>query len=109
LFSGLATISMAWQISIIGLLALDLVSRKSAGRAAGLPEFFSFFGGAFAANIAIGAVVDHFGWDGGVEGPSRSADPIQVVEELSRLNPQAPQPAPGNRYQVVNEACIIAP
>ena len=86
---------MAWQISINGLLAPDLVSRKSAGTSAGLPEFFGLFGGAFVANITIGAVVDHFGWDGGVEGPSRSADPIQV-EELSRLNPQAPQPASEN-------------
>ena len=51
--------------SQIGLHALDLVPKKAAGTAAGLTGLFGYFGGAFAANIAIGAAVDHFGWNGG--------------------------------------------
>ena len=52
-------------VMLIGLHALDLVPKKAAGTAAGLTGLFGYFGGAFAANIAIGAAVDHFGWDGG--------------------------------------------
>ncbi len=50
---------------LIGLQALDLVPKKAAGTAAGLTGLFGYFGGAFAADIAIGAAVDRFGWDGG--------------------------------------------
>ncbi len=53
-------------VILIGLHALDLVPKKAAGTAAGLTGLFGYFGGAFAANIAIGAAVDHFGWNGGV-------------------------------------------
>jgi OPA family glycerol-3-phosphate transporter-like MFS transporter len=52
-------------VMLIGLQALDLVPKKAAGTAAGLTGLFGYFGGAFAANIAIGAMVDRFGWDGG--------------------------------------------
>jgi OPA family glycerol-3-phosphate transporter-like MFS transporter len=52
-------------VMLIGLHALDLVPKKAAGTAAGLTGLFGYFGGAFAANIAIGAAVDRFGWDGG--------------------------------------------
>ena len=52
-------------VMLIGLHALDLVPKKAAGTAAGLTGLFGYFGGAFAANIAIGAAVDAFGWDGG--------------------------------------------
>jgi OPA family glycerol-3-phosphate transporter-like MFS transporter len=52
-------------VMLIGLHALDLVPKKAAGTAAGLTGLFGYFGGAFAANIAVGAVVDHFGWNGG--------------------------------------------
>jgi OPA family glycerol-3-phosphate transporter-like MFS transporter len=52
-------------VMLIGLHALDLVPKKAAGTAAGLTGLFGYFGGAFAANIAIGAAVDHFGWNGG--------------------------------------------
>lgn len=52
-------------VMLIGLQALDLVPKKAAGTAAGLTGLFGYLGGAFAANIAIGAAVDRFGWDGG--------------------------------------------
>ena len=52
-------------VMMIGLHALDLVPKKAAGTAAGLTGLFGYFGGAFAANIAIGAAVDRFGWNGG--------------------------------------------
>lgn len=52
-------------VMLIGLQALDLVPKKAAGTAAGLTGLFGYFGGAFAADIAIGAAVDRFGWDGG--------------------------------------------
>ncbi len=52
-------------VMMIGLQALDLVPKKAAGTAAGLTGLFGYFGGAFAANIAIGVAVDHFGWNGG--------------------------------------------
>lgn len=52
-------------VMLIGLHALDLVPKKAAGTAAGLTGLFGYLGGAFAANIAIGAAVDHFGWNGG--------------------------------------------
>ena len=52
-------------VMLIGLQALDLVPKKAAGTAAGLTGLFGYLGGAFAANIAIGAAVDRFGWNGG--------------------------------------------
>ncbi len=50
---------------LIGVQALDLVPKKAAGTAAGLTGLFGYMGGALFANIAIGFVVDAWGWDGG--------------------------------------------
>jgi MFS transporter, OPA family, glycerol-3-phosphate transporter len=52
-------------VMLIGVQALDLVPKKAAGTAAGLTGLFGYLGGALFANIAMGAVVDHWGWDGG--------------------------------------------
>lgn len=52
-------------VMLIGVHALDLVPKKAAGTAAGLTGLFGYLGGALFANIAMGAVVDHWGWDGG--------------------------------------------
>jgi OPA family glycerol-3-phosphate transporter-like MFS transporter len=54
-------------VMLIGVQALDLVPKKAAGTAAGLTGLFGYMGGALFANIAIGYVVDHWGWDGGFE------------------------------------------
>ena len=50
-------------VMLIGVQALDLVPKKAAGTAAGLTGFFGYMGGALFANIAIGKVIDKFGWD----------------------------------------------
>ena len=50
-------------VMLIGVQALDLVPKKAAGTAAGLTGLFGYLGGALFANIAIGFIVDHFGWD----------------------------------------------
>ncbi|MET3115120.1 OPA family glycerol-3-phosphate transporter-like MFS transporter [Pedobacter sp. CG_S7] len=52
-------------VMLIGVQALDLVPKKAAGTAAGLTGLFGYMGGALFANIAIGYVVDAWGWDGG--------------------------------------------
>jgi len=52
-------------VMLIGVHALDLVPKKAAGTAAGLTGLFGYMGGALFANIAMGAVVDAWGWDGG--------------------------------------------
>jgi OPA family glycerol-3-phosphate transporter-like MFS transporter len=52
-------------VMLIGVHALDLVPKKAAGTAAGLTGLFGYMGGALFANIAMGAVVDTWGWDGG--------------------------------------------
>lgn len=54
-------------VMLIGVQALDLVPKKAAGTAAGLTGLFGYMGGALFANIAIGLVVDRWGWDGGFE------------------------------------------
>lgn len=54
-------------VMLIGVQALDLVPKKAAGTAAGLTGLFGYMGGALFANIAIGYVVDAWGWDGGFE------------------------------------------
>ncbi|WEK19821.1 MAG: glycerol-3-phosphate transporter [Candidatus Pedobacter colombiensis] len=54
-------------VMLIGVQALDLVPKKAAGTAAGLTGLFGYLGGALFANIAIGVVVDKWGWDGGFE------------------------------------------
>lgn len=53
-------------VMLIGVHALDLAPKKAAGTAAGLTGFFGyFFGTAILANIAMGYIVDHLGWDSG--------------------------------------------
>ena len=52
-------------VMLIGVHALDLVPKKAAGTAAGLTGLFGYLGGALFANIAMGVVVDHWGWSGG--------------------------------------------
>ena len=66
---NLALISIGFLIygpvMLIGVQALDLVPKKAAGTAAGLTGLFGYMGGALFANIAMGYVVDFWGWDGG--------------------------------------------
>lgn len=52
-------------VMLIGVHALDLVPKKAAGTAAGLTGLFGYLGGALFANVAMGFVVDAYGWDGG--------------------------------------------
>ena len=52
-------------VMLIGVHALDLVPKKAAGTAAGLTGLFGYLGGALFANIAMGVVVDKWGWSGG--------------------------------------------
>ncbi|AKQ46556.1 sn-glycerol-3-phosphate transporter [Rufibacter radiotolerans] len=52
-------------VMLIGVQALDLVPKKAAGTAAGLTGLFGYLGGALFANIAMGFIVDKWGWDGG--------------------------------------------
>lgn len=47
---------------LIGVQALDLVPKKAAGTAAGLTGLLGYLGGALTANIAIGFIVDFYGW-----------------------------------------------
>ena len=50
-------------VMLIGVQALDLVPKKAAGTAAGLTGLFGYLGGALFANIAVGYMADHLGWD----------------------------------------------
>lgn len=52
-------------VMLIGVQALDLVPKKAAGTAAGFTGLFGYVGGAVAANVVIGMVVDSAGWDAG--------------------------------------------
>lgn len=52
-------------VMLIGVHALDLVPKKAAGTAAGFTGLFGYLGGAVSANIVIGILVDHAGWDAG--------------------------------------------
>jgi len=52
-------------VMLIGVHALDLVPKKAAGTAAGFTGLFGYVGGAVAANVVIGALVDAAGWDAG--------------------------------------------
>ena len=54
-------------VMLIGVHALDLAPKKAAGTAAGFTGLFGYVGGAVAANIVIGIVVDAAGWDAGFE------------------------------------------
>ncbi len=50
-------------VMLIGVQALDLVPKNAAGTAAGFTGLFGYLGGALTANIAIGYLVDNYGWD----------------------------------------------
>lgn len=50
-------------VMLIGVQALDLVPKKAAGTAAGLTGLFGYLGGALFANIVIGFMAEHMGWD----------------------------------------------
>lgn len=51
-------------VMLIGVHALDLAPKNASGTAAGFTGFFGyFFGTAVLANIVIGYVAEHFGWD----------------------------------------------
>ncbi|TZF82223.1 glycerol-3-phosphate transporter [Pedobacter sp. BS3] len=52
-------------VMLIGVQALDLVPKQAAGTSAGFTGLFGYLGGAVFANIAVGHVVDKWGWDGG--------------------------------------------
>lgn len=53
-------------VMLIGVSALDLVPKKAAGTAAGFTGLFGYLiGSAILANIGMGYVFQHFGWDGG--------------------------------------------
>lgn len=51
-------------VMLIGVQALDLAPKNAAGTAAGLTGFMGYvLGTALLANIVIGYVAEHFGWD----------------------------------------------
>ena len=51
-------------VMLIGLQALDMVSKKAAGTAAGFTGFFGYFlGTATLANLGMGYITEHLGWD----------------------------------------------
>jgi OPA family glycerol-3-phosphate transporter-like MFS transporter len=52
-------------VMLIGVQALDMVTKKAAGTAAGLTGLFGYIGGAVIANAVMGYLVEYFGWDAG--------------------------------------------
>ena len=50
-------------VMIIGAFALDLVPKKAAGTAAGFTGLFGYVGGAVCAEVLIGYMAEHYGWD----------------------------------------------
>lgn len=52
-------------VVLVGLQAADSVPKKATGTATGLTGLFGYLGGALFANIAMGLVVDRYGWSGG--------------------------------------------
>ncbi len=52
-------------VMLIGLFAIDLVPKNAAGTAAGLTGLFGYLAGAVFANMAMGYVLDTWGWEGG--------------------------------------------
>ena len=52
-------------VMMIGLHAADLVPKKATGSATGLTGLLGYLIGSAFAGVVMGAVVDHFGWDGG--------------------------------------------
>ncbi len=51
-------------VMLIGIAAVDLVPKKAAGTAAGLTGLFGYIG-ATCAELGIGTIVQHFGWNMG--------------------------------------------
>lgn len=51
-------------VMLIGISALDLVPKKAAGTAAGFTGLFGYMGGQVLAEVAMGALIDKFGWNG---------------------------------------------
>lgn len=51
-------------VMLIGVAACDLVPKKAVGTAAGLTGLFGYLG-ATAAELGIGVIVQHFGWNTG--------------------------------------------
>jgi OPA family glycerol-3-phosphate transporter-like MFS transporter len=51
-------------VMLIGIAAVDLVPKKAAGTAAGLTGLFGYLG-ATGAELGIGSVVQHYGWNAG--------------------------------------------
>lgn len=51
-------------VMLIGVAACDLVPKKAVGTAAGLTGLFGYVG-ATAAEVGIGNLVQHYGWDAG--------------------------------------------
>jgi MFS transporter, OPA family, glycerol-3-phosphate transporter len=64
---ALSTIGFLIYVPVvfIGMQAVDVVYKKAVGTATGLTGFFGYMFGTVCANIALGAVVQHFGWDAG--------------------------------------------
>ncbi|MTI14959.1 MFS transporter [Sansalvadorimonas verongulae] len=52
-------------VVLIGIQSVDAVPKKAAGTATGLTSLFGYLSGALLANIAMGIVVDMYGWNGG--------------------------------------------
>lgn len=52
-------------VMMIGLQAADLVPRVATGTATGLTGLFGYLLGSASAGTVMGAIVDHYGWDGG--------------------------------------------
>ncbi|SDD90313.1 glycerol-3-phosphate transporter [Riemerella columbipharyngis] len=67
---GVALIAIGFlvygPVMLIGVQALDLAPKKAAGAAAGLTGLLGYLlGTAILANITIGYLVEHYGWDAG--------------------------------------------
>ncbi len=52
-------------VMLIGLCAMDLVPKKAAGTASGFTGLFGYLGGQVLSEVAMGALVDKFSWNGG--------------------------------------------
>jgi len=52
-------------VMLIGVAAVDLVPKKAAGSAAGFTGLFGYLGGMNLAEIGIGHLVQHHGWNAG--------------------------------------------
>ncbi|MCT4594754.1 MAG: MFS transporter [Anaeromicrobium sp.] len=52
-------------VMLIGVAAIDYVPKKAAGTAAGFTGLFGYLGGSVMANVAIGYIVDNYGWNSG--------------------------------------------